>query len=433
MKKRRKLKKERIFRWFSILFIGFLFVFFSSRLVYNYILEHKNNSENVSNSLSDKIVSSINEKNLKYSSDKTILKGEIQNNYISYSGILWRVISVENGNIKMVSDDSITMLPWGTNKSYKESNIYKWLNDNLEHNLTDKSTYLQESEFCINNTNEINISNCSNINSYISILSMNDYIESGANEGFLNNDTYFWLASNNDKNNAWYVFDDGGIKVDTDNHIYGVRPVVTLKSIDYFYGDGTVDSPYLVSNDPVDKLSEVELGSYIDYSGYTWKVVDKTQNSIKVVLDSPLKINNSEIEKIYSKKYYEFDLNDKNGIAYYLNNTFYKTLKNREYLNKGTFYIGKYESFDLEEISSESVDAYVGLLTLGDIFLNENDDMYLLSSITNDNTIPVINKNNTIFYNLINYESKIKPVIFLNDEIEIKGGIGDKNYPFELR
>lgn len=432
MSKKRRLKKEKIFRLCSILFIGFLFIFFSSRLVYNFILENVNKKPD-SSLLSDKIIYSIDESKSIYDGEKTILKGNIDNNYISYSGILWRVMEIENGNIKIVSDDSVTLLPWGQNKNYEESNINKWLNSTFKNNLTDIEKYLTLNEMCINNTNEINITECQNKNDYISILSMNEYITAGANDSYLNNNTYFWLSATNDKNEPWYVFDNGGIKEDNSNHIYGVRPVVVLKDIDYIFGNGTKSSPYLVSNEPVDKLSEVELGSLIDYSSYTWKVVGKTDTSIKLVLNEPLTIDEKEVEKIYSKKYYEFNLKDTNGIAYYLNNTFYKTLTNKDYLQKGDFYIGKYDLFDLDEIYSESVNTYVGLLTIGDIYLPENDDMYLLSSISNDNTIPVVNKNNTIFYNLISYESKIKPVIYLDKEIEIKGGIGDINYPFELR
>lgn len=59
--------------------------------------------------------------------------------------------------------------------------------------------------------------------------------------------------------------------------------------------------------------------------------------------------------------------------------------------------------------------------------------MYLLSSVTDDNTIPILNKNNSLFYNFISYESGIKPVIYLDNKAEVKGGMGDENYPFELR
>lgn len=430
---KRKIKKEKIFRVASIVFLGFLFIFFSSRLVYNYILE--NNNQETTNLLSDRIISSISKENISYNKDKYILKGQIDNNYISYSGLLWRVLEVENGNIKMVTDDSVTLLPWNNGQKYENSNIYKWFNsDNgLINNLTNKDLYLEKTNFCINNTNEINISECENNNDYISLLSMNDYINAGANESFLNNSTYFWLAATNDQNNAWYVFDNGGIKTSEDNHIYGVRAVVVLKSMDYIYGNGTISSPYVVSNDPINTLEEIELGSYISYSNYTWKVISKTEDSVKVVLDEPLKIDEEEIKKIYSKKYNSFNQDDINNVGYYLNKTFYNKLENKKYLKKGDFYIGKFNSYELDELYSEKVSAYVGLLTIGDIYLTDNDEMYLLSSITDDNTIPIVNKNNTLFYDFINYESKIKPVIYLDNQIEIKSGIGNESYPFELR
>ena len=102
-------------------------------------------------------------------------------------------------------------------------------------------------------------------------------------------------------------------------------------------------------------------------------------------------------------------------------------------MKKGDFYIGKFDTYDLEELYNEKFNAYVGLLTVGDIFVTQNIDMYLLSSVTDDNTIPVLNKNNSLFYNFISYESGIKPVIYLDNKLEVKGGMGDENYPFELR
>ncbi len=166
---------------------------------------------------------------------------------------------------------------------------------------------------------------------------MNDYIDAGANNSYLNNNHYFWLSALNESE-PWYVFDNGGLKTDSNNHIYGVRPVIVLNDIEYIYGNGTKSSPYIISNEPVDTLSEIELGSYIDYSGYTWKVVSKDETSVKVVLSTPLKLNDEEIKKIYSKKYNYYNLNDSTGIAYYLNHTFYNTLKDKKF-EKGRFSI----------------------------------------------------------------------------------------------
>ncbi len=427
---KRVIKKEKIFRFCSVIFLSSLFIFFSFRLVYNYMKEQKANSLIDNGMLSTKIINNLKKENYLYNDNKYILKNLVENNYVSYSGILWRIVSVDDGKIKLVSDENVTVLPFG--KNYDESNVIKWLNSTFKSNLTQPDLFITEFDSCVNNVDKIEKSDCNNSKNYVSLLSMNDYIDAGANNSYLNNNTYFWLSALNE-NEPWYVFDNGGLKTDSNNHIYGVRPVIVLNDIEYIYGNGTKSSPYIISNEPVDTLSEIELGSYIDYSGYTWKVVSKDETSVKVVLSTPLKLNDEEIKKIYSKKYNYYNLNDSTGIAYYLNHTFYNTLKDKKYLKKGDFYIGKFDTYDLEELYNEKVNAYVGLLTVGDIFVTQNIDMYLLSSVTDDNTIPILNKNNSLFYNFISYESGIKPVIYLDNKVEVKGGMGDENYPFELR
>lgn len=427
---KRVIKKEKIFRFCSVIFLSSLFIFFSFRLVYNYMKEQKANSLIDTGMLSTKIINNLKKENYLYNDNKYILKNLVENNYVSYSGILWRIVSVDDGKIKLVSDENVTVLPFG--KNYDESNVIKWLNSTFKSNLTQPDLFITEFDSCVNNVDKIEKSDCNNSKNYVSLLSMNDYIDAGANNSYLNNNTYFWLSALNESE-PWYVFDNGGLKTDSNNHIYGVRPVIVLNDIEYIYGNGTKSSPYIISNEPVDTLSEIELGSYIDYSGYTWKVVSKDETSVKVVLSTPLKLNDEEIKKIYSKKYNYYNLNDSTGIAYYLNHTFYNTLKNKKYLKKGDFYIGKFDTYDLEELYNEKVNAYVGLLTVGDIFVTQNIDMYLLSSVTDDNTIPILNKNNSLFYNFISYESGIKPVIYLDNKVEVKGGMGDENYPFELR
>jgi len=427
---KRVIKKEKIFRFCSVIFLSSLFIFFSFRLVYNYMKEQKANSLIDNGMLSTKIINNLKKENYLYNDNKYILKNLVENNYVSYSGILWRIVSVDDGKIKLVSDENVTVLPFG--KNYDESNVIKWLNSTFKSNLTQPDLFITEFDSCVNNVDKIEKSDCNNSKNYVSLLSMNDYIDAGANNSYLNNNTYFWLSASNE-NEPWYVFDNGGLKTDSNNHIYGIRPVIVLNDIEYIYGNGTKSSPYIISNEPVDTLSEIELGSYIDYSGYTWKVVSRDETSVKVVLSIPLKLNDEEIKKIYSKKYNYYNLNDSTGIAYYLNHTFYNTLKDKKYLKKGDFYIGKFDTYDLEELYNEKVNAYVGLLTVGDIFVTQNIDMYLLSSVTDDNTIPILNKNNSLFYNFVSYESGIKPVIYLDNKAEVKGGMGDENYPFELR
>ncbi|MCM1370477.1 MAG: hypothetical protein NC181_01105 [Clostridium sp.] len=427
----KKIKKEKLFRIVSICFLGFLFIFYGARFTYNYISENLINKQ-TSDLFSDTIVSKTKKENLTYENNTYTLIGDIDNNYVSYSGILWRVISVYDNEIKIVTDDSITMIPWGNNKDYLSSNINTWLNEKLLNNLTSIDYYIQDFDACLNITNNSSLSECKNLSSKISLLSLNDYLKAGANNSFINNGTYFFLSSTDENNYPWYVFDSGGVNIDKENHIYGVRAVISLKNTEEFYGSGTKNDPYIVFNNPIDNLEEVELGSYIDYSDYIWKVISKEDDSVKLVMTEPLKENDIEITKAYSRYKNVFDLNDKTGIAYYLNNTFYNKLNHKEYIKSKDYYIGKYTDYNLDEQYSEKVNCNVALLTLGDNFITEYDDMYLISSIKNDGTIPIIKKS-MIFSDFVSYESLIKPVIYLDSSLEIKGGIGDSTYPFELR
>ena len=213
---KRVIKKEKIFRFCSVIFLSSLFIFFSFRLVYNYMKEQKANSLIDNGMLSTKIINNLKKENYLYNDNKYILKNLVENNYVSYSGILWRIVSVDDGKIKLVSDENVTVLPFG--KNYDESNVIKWLNSTFKSNLTQPDLFITEFDSCVNNVDKIEKSDCNNSKNYVSLLSMNDYIDAGANNSYLNNNTYFWLSASNE-NEPWYVFDNGGLKTDSNNHI----------------------------------------------------------------------------------------------------------------------------------------------------------------------------------------------------------------------
>jgi len=65
-----------------------------------------------------------------------IYKGDIDNNYVWYSGTLWRMVRVNSDNtVKLVTDDSLANISYSTGMS-KDGYVYKWLN-NYYYNLLD--------------------------------------------------------------------------------------------------------------------------------------------------------------------------------------------------------------------------------------------------------------------------------------------------------
>ena len=69
-----------------------------------------------------------------------------------------------------------------------------------------------------------------------------------SSNNILNNGTYYWLASTGSGNiGVWCVYGNGVVNYSS-QYTFGVRPVVTLKSnIAITGGDGTSDSPYVMS------------------------------------------------------------------------------------------------------------------------------------------------------------------------------------------
>lgn len=421
----KRSKLEIIFLVISFIFIGGLIITYSARGIYYYLKEN-GNKEVIKSDLSSIILNKINKDNIYYKDNKYNIIGNVENNYVFYSGILWRVISLDENTIQVITDDSITLLP-NNNKL-----VNTWLKDNVGE-FTKYETLLSKNKTCDDSFDNIENISCSNkIEDYMTLLSAEQYKLIGGANSYVNNNKYWWLSNTDTSNNSWYVKDDGELNSDSLNHIYGVRPVVTINNIEYIYGNGSQDNPYIISNDAANSLYEAELGSYINYSNYVFKIVSK-QNGIKLVMVNPLTINGLELTKKYSNKNNYFNLSDITNIAYYLNNTFYNTL-DKKYLNKGDYNMGTYDNYAYEELYNNKINSYIGLLNVGDLFLNENDNMYLLSENTNDlKTISILKENDTLYYDFVTYESLIKPVIYLNGNIEIANGIGNSNYPYELR
>ena len=152
-KKKEKLGKrkysisEKIFLIVSILFIIGCFIFYGYRTYHYYHVTH----DIVKNiTLKDKLTS-LN--NITYQNDGLYeksgyfyYKGIDVNNYVYYSGRLFRIIDIDN-DIRMIEDNTETNIVWGIDTSYDKSNIKKWLDNYLE-TLKDYDIYLTKNKWC---------------------------------------------------------------------------------------------------------------------------------------------------------------------------------------------------------------------------------------------------------------------------------------------
>ena len=453
---RRVIRKDKIFIAISIVFLASLFIIYGYRFIHYYrleanIVDDTEISEPISiyNHLltylpEDDILIQKENGLIKNEDNTYYFKGQVENNFVYYSGRLWRIIkTTKDKNIVLISEEIQTLMPYGEDIEYQNSYLYNYLNNidaySLFYKTLNNTDILVNTQYCEDIVTDTENVTCkvTKLDYQVTLLNLKDYLNSGANEGFLNNNTYFWLMDFNQNNELYYVFDKGGINTTSEYKTihHGVRPVITIDgTLLLTSGDGTKGNPYSLDEYEDYKLINVGVGEYLEYNNNLWRIISKQDKSVKAIMEGYIKENDQEIEKIFSTKNNTFDINDKNNIAYYLNNDYYNSLNNKEYLVKGPFYTGKYttDTHDYKLVYKEKINAYIGLPQVGDLYINTYNNTLTSLAITDhmNNILYIINENNSLYTSKINEKEKIRPVINLDGNLIALSGEGTKESPY---
>ena len=437
----KKLSFQKIFCFISFIFILSCCIFYGTRFI-KLFLENQEEKSIEKNSL----VKVIRENNLKSDNFKDIngseyFTGKIDNNYLLYSNILWRIIKInEDNSITAISDNSLTSLAFGNSVNYNDSYINKWLNSNdkeysgiLEKQLNEKEKYLQKTITCIDTVNELDNKKCENTvnDSYLSLLSTSDFVNIGNKESFVINNEYFYLNNTNDENKVWYIDDQGKVTTNNGLDIIGIRPVITIKSnIDYINGEGTKDNPYTIEK-------EFGLfGSYVKLDNDIWRIYQVNDTEVRLVLDDYLKVNDSNLEYIYSNISSYHNDSKQGSIAYYLNKTFLNSLSYKDKIKERSWtngYYGSNSNYDYETALNKTIETKVALISIADIRLNNNLNDYFTLTGTKDkgSIIYTINSNSKLSTNNIQTKNYVVPTISLDKDLLTKG-TGTIDSPLEM-
>ncbi len=439
--KKKKIKKQAIFNLISIVIVLSVGFYYLGRLIYYKIDSEK--EKELSNILVDRLKE---EASSPYLSKKFLLEnngvwqyvGNINNNFVSFKGFLWRIVKInKDDSITMISEDIVTSLTY--------NNIYSWLNTNsddkysgiFEKSLnTDK---LLNTSQCTDTFDDIEKSTCNvEDNKYkIGLLSINDYKFASANDSYLNNGTAFWTTNNADKENAWAITSEGLIENASLNSKIGIRPTITVSGkIEIINGNGTADDPYVIENKNVKSLKDSNVGEYVNFNNILWRIIAVNNNSIKIASDECIKDKNGECLKMqYSNFSNEFDETDDENLLYYLNNTYYNSIKNKKMILSGNFYSGTYslENNDYRSCMKEVKKLKVGFLSVSDIFAFDVADTFLLTtSPDNEFSIYSVKDDHTLYENSITEEMSIRPAIYLKGDLNIIGGTGTYLDPYKI-
>lgn len=432
MKRRRlRVKYDNIFICFSIVFIGSLFLLYSTRFIYFFVTEHKKTSVS-SKTFSETLIAEG--KDLLKDGNKYIYYGKNPNNYVYYSGIMFRIVNIENGYIKLVTDEPITSLVMSKDGDYTTSYVNMWMNEIDNEELTgifssylvDPSKYLVNTKTCIDVLDDYNTKKCKKYNSdyLVGTLSIDEYMNAYSNNSYLNTSDYFWLSNTNSNGNFWYVFNEGGLssnsKTEVTYHSFGVKPTITLnKNVSLLSGSGTKDDPYIIEKNENKILLNKYVGSYVSYAGFKWRIIGKDDKKVKLALSSNLELNGEEVLKLYDlegSKYYNSNFYN------YLNNSFYVKLTDTDYIIPTEWYDGEYNSdynYDYRNIYSHSAKEAVGTISIGDMFIYDTDNVFLMTPSGKETLYSI--QNNKIYIDHMSTKLNVRPVIYIDGMLNVAG------------
>ena len=450
---RRRLKITPVLVTLNVLVLLLIVAFYGTRMIKYYLKENgKSNDKDNTVLLVDTVLKKQSyvdlTKGLIFDEEKNEYRylGEVDDNYLEYSGIVYRIIGIDKDkNIKVISDKSVTMMYSGLEKGYDKSYVNKWLNYDkdvsgsgvYENNIKESVNYLSSTYYCEDIIDDIkNITCDKNTTNYkISLLSLYDYYKAGGKSSFLNNGETFYLGTLNKDNHNYYITSDGEVSInEISTRTYAVRPVITIISSSVLLsGKGTKDDPYKILEIKPSTLEDTTINTYVSFSNQVFKVIDNSTDATKVALNGVIKENDIDVVKSFGGKNNKYS-NSKNTVGYYLNNTYLKTLDSKNII-KSNWYIGalSLDNLDYSNEKNTKVNLSVGMLSLGDMFVGDINNVLTLSrGIESDQIINVINKEGNFYGDFITSKYNVRPALYLNNELKITGGNGTFDAPYEL-
>ena len=406
--------------------------------------------------------------------EQTFITGEDPNNYIWYSGKLWRAVSIDpsDNSVKLVTQWNISALPYNAagNTAFKGSYMEQWLNDTSVDgflgNLREPDKFIKTDSVwnATMTTERTKPEKTTMVTDAVGLLSIYEYTMSYNNAtsstGYLNNSLYWNLLTPHSVYGCWDV-DNGDIRTAMGaEDTVPSRPSINLKSsVKIIDGDGTNENPYRLEGDDDNPTSGTLLstrysGEYISFGtgeNNLYRIVSHENGTgTKITSAIPLKDSGSYKE-----------------LAFGSNTTFSKdntigTFLNGDYLTSGTYltsdqvsmiednttwYLGtvgyasyklaKYQDITGSNLTTSTTTAQIGLLRLGELMAGQFD------KYSNNTTYWILTPYSTSnvryvgYYGDSNYNGPTnsfgpRPSMNLKSTVKIVSGTGTKSDPFVI-
>ena len=268
-------------------------------------------------------------------------KGTISNNYVFFSGNIWRIMGVnKDGSIKLVSSGPISALRYGPTviSSFKNTYMYEWLNNYYLSRISNYDVLVKE-PICstTSGSTSTDTSSCSNEEllqkAKVSLLTLEEYnlsIEPGSS--YLESSIPFVTVTQSDSDHYYVLSNGNNYQVGNPDTIYYVRPVINVdQNTIVTSGEGTSTSPFILdkklfttdhNNKTVDNMYVVP-GEYMSLNNIIYRVVEVDSVGVRLIRNSFNTSTNFEGVT------FDDDSNNYNidsGIGSVLNNTIFYNL-----------------------------------------------------------------------------------------------------------
>lgn len=269
--------------------------------------------------------------------------GKEPNNYVYFSGMLWRIVDSDGKNVRLVAYEDIA------NVNY--AGLNKWMDYFYDHLSDGAKKLIVKNKYCNETLASVthDLLECSTytkkLNSYI--LSAQDINKAHSEDGnYLITQTISWLANEQNDENAYTVdvFTYANDKVyleDKKTYNYGVRPVITIKGDSLIKsGTGTYKSPYNLGETPKgkvdDKINTRTPGEFIKYSGMLWRIVEVNKDgTTKIIsMESIKSKDNIKVQTYYQSKSKVYNPTEKGNVGYFIKNKVSEYVDTSYFVNK---------------------------------------------------------------------------------------------------
>ena len=385
-------------------------------------------------------------------SDTGIYTGGNPNNYIYFSGMLFRIIGLDGDNVRIVAEQDIS------NVNY--SAISDWLDYYYDHLTDEAKKYVVENKYCNAKLDDNSVGSVTDCSSYtknrnVAILSASDINRASGDDGnYLYPSSISWVLNTKSKDEAYttryfyYGTNSNYMSFDKDYN-FGVRPVLTIQGdalvVD---GNGTKDNPYSIGDFTYaragDTVNSRYSGEFLNYSGILWRIVDvENDGATKIISTSSLSSEGEEImthyntdgtRKVYNPK-------QRGNIGYFINNQGRQYI-DTEYLVTHEVEVPIYKNAIKygEEVDTKTYDVLLAAPNMYEMFsafeFNSStlQSYWMINSSRQDFTKAVVADIGTALYGEIydNTDYGIRPVAFLDEGCTIVSGNGTMNDPYVI-